>query len=57
MADGVVNDAWGRRRCLLPEDPDGLEFEILWTVPGGISIRTRPLALGGEGARRGTPMR
>jgi len=42
---------------LYAKDPDGLEFEIFWTVPGGTSVGTRPLDLEGELARRGIPMR
>lgn len=38
---------------LYARDPDGLELEIFWTVPGGVSIGTRPLDLEGELARRG----
>jgi len=38
---------------LYAKDPDGLEFEVFWTVPGGTSVRTRPLDLDGELARRG----
>jgi catechol-2,3-dioxygenase len=38
---------------LYAKDPDGLEFEIFWTVPDGESARTRPLDLDGELARRG----
>ena len=38
---------------LYAKDPDGLEFEIFWTVPGGTSIGTRELDLEGELARRG----
>ena len=41
---------------LYAKDPDGLEFEIFWTVPGGISARTRELDLEGELARRGLPL-
>jgi len=41
---------------LYAKDPDGLEFEIFWTVPGGISARTRELDLVGELARRGLPL-
>ena len=37
-------------------DPDGLEFEIFWTVPGGTPVGTRPLDLGRELARRGIRM-
>ena len=38
---------------LYAKDPDGLEFEIFWTVPDGTPVRTRPLDLGAELARRG----
>ncbi len=38
---------------LYAKDPDGLEFEIFWTVPGGTSIGTTELDLDGELARRG----
>ncbi|HET8576457.1 MAG TPA: VOC family protein [Methylomirabilota bacterium] len=38
---------------LYAKDPDGLEFEIFWTVPGGTSIGTAALDLDGELARRG----
>ena len=38
---------------LYAKDPDGLEFEVFWTVPGGRPVRTRPLDLEGELARRG----
>jgi catechol-2,3-dioxygenase len=38
---------------LYAKDPDELEFEIFWTVPGGVSIRTTELDLDGELARRG----
>jgi hypothetical protein len=38
---------------LYAKDPDGLEFEIFWTVPGGVSARTTALDLEGELARRG----
>ena len=41
---------------LYAKDPEGLEFEIFWTVPGGISARTRELDLEGELARRGLPL-
>ena len=46
----------GASLSLYAKDPDGLEFEIFWTVPGGTSIGTRPLDLEGELARRGIPM-
>jgi catechol-2,3-dioxygenase len=36
---------------LYAKDPDGLEFEIFWTVPGGTSVGTRALDLEGEVAR------
>ena len=42
---------------LYAKDPDGLEFEIFWTVPGGTSVGTRPLDLEGELALRGISMR
>jgi catechol-2,3-dioxygenase len=38
---------------LYAKDPDGLEFEVFWTVPGGQPMRTRALDLEGEVARRG----
>ena len=38
---------------LYAKDPDGLEFEVFWTVPGGTSVRTRSLDLDAELARRG----
>jgi catechol-2,3-dioxygenase len=38
---------------LYAKDPDGLEFEIFWPVPGGTPAGTRPLDLEGELARRG----
>jgi catechol-2,3-dioxygenase len=41
---------------LYAKDPDGLEFEIFWTVPNGASVGTRPLDLEAELARRGIPM-
>ncbi len=41
---------------LYAKDPDGLEFEIFWTVPDGRSAPTRALDLEGELARRGIPM-
>ena len=40
---------------LYAKDPDGLEFEVFWTVPGGTSVGTRPLDLDAELARRGIP--
>jgi catechol-2,3-dioxygenase len=38
---------------LYAKDPDGLEFEVFWTVPGGTPVGTRPLDLDAELARRG----
>ena len=43
----------GSSLSLYAKDPDGLEFEIFWTVPGAESIGTRPLDLDAELARRG----
>jgi catechol-2,3-dioxygenase len=42
---------------LYAKDPDGLEFEVFWTVPGGRSIGTRELDLEGELVRRGITVR
>jgi len=39
---------------LYAKDPDGLEFEIFWTVPGGASVGTRALDLDAEVARWST---
>jgi catechol-2,3-dioxygenase len=38
---------------LYAKDPDGLEFELFWTVPGGTPVGTRPLDLEREMAKRG----
>jgi hypothetical protein len=38
------------------KDPDGLEFEVFWTVPDGKPVGTRPLHLEAELARRGLPV-
>jgi catechol-2,3-dioxygenase len=46
----------GSSLSLYAKDPDGLEFEIFWTVPGVESIGTRPLDLEGELAKRGLPV-
>ena len=43
----------GTSLSLYAKDPDGLEFEIFWTVPGGTPVPTRTLDLEGELARRG----
>ena len=41
---------------LYAKDPDGLEFEIFWTVPDGTSVGTRPLNLEAELTKRGIPI-
>jgi len=41
---------------LYAKDPDGLEFELFWTVPNGTPIGTRPLNLDAELAHRGIPV-
>ncbi|HEV8641336.1 MAG TPA: VOC family protein [Methylomirabilota bacterium] len=41
---------------LYAQDPDGLEFEIFWTVPDGRPAPTRALDLEGELLRRGITM-
>ena len=41
---------------LYAKDPDGLEFEVFWTVPGGEPVGTRALDLEHELARRGIAM-
>lgn len=46
----------GASLSLYARDPDGLEFEVFWTVPGAASIGTRPLDLDGELAKRGLPV-
>ena len=38
---------------LYAKDPDGLEFEVFWTVPGGRPVPTRELDLERELAHRG----
>jgi catechol-2,3-dioxygenase len=43
----------GASLSLYARDPDGLEFELFWAVPGGKPIGTRPLDLESELARRG----
>ncbi len=43
----------GTSLSLYAKDPDGLEFEVFWTVPGGTPVGTRPLHLEAELARRG----
>jgi catechol-2,3-dioxygenase len=49
----VGESSHGVSLSLYAKDPDGLEFEIFWTVPGGVSARTTALDLEGELARRG----
>ena len=46
----------GTSLSLYAKDPDGLEFEIFWTVPGGRPVGTRALDLEGELTKRGIPM-
>jgi hypothetical protein len=46
----------GTSLSLYAKNPDGLEFEIFWTVPGGQPAGTCPLDLEGELARRGLPV-
>jgi catechol-2,3-dioxygenase len=46
----------GTSLSLYAKDPDGLEFEIFWTVPGVEPIGTRPLDLEAELAKRGLPV-
>jgi catechol-2,3-dioxygenase len=43
----------GTSLSLYAKDPDGLEFEIFWTVPGGVPVGTRSLDLDAELAKRG----
>jgi len=46
----------GMSLSLYAKDPDGLEFELFWTVPDGRPAGTRPLDLDAELARRGFPV-
>jgi catechol-2,3-dioxygenase len=43
----------GASLSLYAKDPDGLEFEVFWTVPGGVSGRRTALDIDGEMAKRG----
>jgi catechol-2,3-dioxygenase len=43
----------GTSLSLYAKDPDGLEFELFWTVPDGTPVGTRPIDLERELARRG----
>ena len=49
----VGSSSHGVSLSLYAKDPDGLEFEVFWTVPDGRPGPTRPLDLEGELARRG----
>ena len=42
----------GTSLSLYAKDPDGLEFELFWTVPDGKPAGTRPLDLEHELSRR-----
>ena len=46
----------GTSLSLYAKDPDGLEFEVFWTVPDGTPVGTRPLNLEAELAKRGLPV-
>ena len=43
----------GTSLSLYAKDPDGLEFEIFWTVPEGTPVGTRALNLEAELTKRG----
>jgi catechol-2,3-dioxygenase len=43
----------GTSLSLYAKDPDGLEFEVFWTVPEGTPAGTRALNLDAELAKRG----
>jgi catechol-2,3-dioxygenase len=43
----------GTSLSLYAKDPDGLEFEVYWTIPGGVSGRRTALDIEGEMAKRG----
>ena len=47
----VGSSSHGVSLSLYAKDPDGLEFEIFWTVPGGTSTGTQPLDLEAELAK------
>jgi len=47
----------GTSLSLYAKDPDGLEFEVFWTVPDGSPAGTRPLDLERELATRGLTVR
>lgn len=46
----------GTSLSLYAKDPDGLEFEVFWAVPGATETFTGPLDLEGELAKRGIPL-
>ena len=46
----------GTSLSLYAKDPDGLEFEVFWTVPGGTPVGTRALDLDAELTKRGLPV-
>src|SRR2546426_12349876 len=46
----------GTSLSLYAKDPDGLEFEVFWTVPGGVSGKRTALDIEGEMAKRGIRM-
>ena len=52
----VGQSSHGVSLSLYAKDPDGLEFEVFWTVPDGRSGPTRELNLEAELARRGIKM-
>ena len=43
----------GTSLSLYAKDPDGLEFEVFWTVPGGVAGRRTALDIDQEMAKRG----
>ena len=47
----------GTSLSLYAKDPDGLEFEVYWTIPGGVSGRRTALDIEGEMAKRGITTR
>ena len=46
----------GTSLSLYAKDPDGLELEVFWTVPGGTPVGTRALDLHAELTKRGLPV-
>ncbi|MGB7220294.1 MAG: VOC family protein [Vicinamibacterales bacterium] len=47
----------GTSLSLYAKDPDGLEFEVFWTVPGGVAGRRTALDIEGEAAKRGISLK